>query len=643
MRNSIKFKLLYKIAVLLSVVFTALILKSYGDSQKLIKENGISVVETFYKVFESELASKVHDLSMSMELLLQNESIVSAFANKDRAELERLTSKYYNDSLKPVYGLDQFQFHVSPAKSFFRAHQPNKFDDDLSAFRQTVVDANKKKQKVTGIEVGRAGLGLRIVYPVSYEGNHIGTVEFGGGIESILTAAKEAANVYYAVGVYGDVFEKAKRFENSDTDIIKGRLVLFDYSAPEVRSIALDINDNKEINKIGSSTYLSKHFDLKDFSGNVIGELLAIKDISSDIANKKKGLIIEIVIGIGTVISMAVILFSLLMKTVLTPLQKAVIYTNKIGEGDLTVNIKAQSKDEMGSLYLSLQSMVERLTAIINKVMGVSDSVASSSKQLSQSSIRMSDGVEEQAQRSSQIAQSSSQMSKAIAEIANNALDIAESASNTLKLVKNGEAVVFKTGKEVKSIEVTVLESSKIIESLGLRSKQIGEIVNSINEIADQTNLLALNAAIESARAGEQGRGFAVVADEVRKLAEKTGKSTQEIREMIKTIQSETNTAIEAMNDSLKKVEQGVRLTNEAGSSLSNIVGKVNELLDKGKQIAAATENISASSTQIGQDIDVVANVSSNNTVNAAQLNNSSQELETLAQELRNLVYEFRL
>ncbi len=179
--------------------------------------------------------------------------------------------------------------------------------------------------------------------------------------------------------------------------------------------------------------------------------------------------------------------------------------------------------------------------------------------------------------------------------------------------------------------------------ALGDRSKQIGEIVSVIKDIADQTNLLALNAAIEAARAGEQGRGFAVVADEVRKLAEKTAHSTSEIGGMINAIQAETEKAVVSMGEGTKKVKVGVELANQAGEGLHKIVDSVNGLQTMVQQIASATEEMSTVSEQISGDIEVIAAVSKETSAGSCQIGQESANLSKMATELRTDVSRFRV
>lgn len=329
--------------------------------------------------------------------------------------------------------------------------------------------------------------------------------------------------------------------------------------------------------------------------------------------------------------------------SVIRPLSRAVDVSNAIANGDLTVKIASDSQDETGQLLHSMDNMTHNLKNLIAEMKSTSDNLASASEQLSASSEEMSKGVISQSDRSMQIASAAHEMSQTVVEIARNASNIAASATNTAKSAKEGETIVDKSVSEVKDIAATVSESSKVMVSLGERSKQIGDIIRVISEIADQTNLLALNAAIEAARAGEQGKGFAVVADEVRKLAERTAKATSEIVSMIGAIQDEVQKSVTSMNEVSKMVETGVEFSTQTGEALQKIVASVSDLQMMVQQIASATEEMSATSEQISGDIMTVANVSKETSTGSEHIAEASTEVARLASKLTEMGGQFKV
>lgn len=314
----------------------------------------------------------------------------------------------------------------------------------------------------------------------------------------------------------------------------------------------------------------------------------------------------------------------------------------KISQGDLAVSIKDEGSNPE-SMVASMAAMTENLRGLVAKIKMSAASVSSASQQLSATSEQTSRGASSQAERSLQIAMSASEMSQTVLNIARNASDIAATATTTSKKARGGEVIAEKSADEVKSIAEAVRKSAELTASLGHRSREIGEIVGVIKDIADQTNLLALNAAIEAARAGERGQGFAVVADEVRQLAERTSKATSKISEMIAQVQREVENAVSTMDEGTKNVEVGVEFVVRAGDEFHGIAQSVEELHSMVQQIASATEQMSAVSEQISGDIDTISNVSQENSASARQISQSASDLARLSTDLQGVMVQFQV
>ncbi|KAF0215068.1 MAG: methyl-accepting chemotaxis [Geobacteraceae bacterium] len=325
------------------------------------------------------------------------------------------------------------------------------------------------------------------------------------------------------------------------------------------------------------------------------------------------------------------------------PVKALARQAEQIANGDLTVAVVQESRDEVGHLAGSFQKMVEHLREVIGKVVNTSESVSSSARELSATSEQMATGVEEVAAQAGTVATASEEMAATSTNIANNCGLAAEGAKHTNDAALTGASVVQETVILMNRIADRVRESAQAVDSLGARSDQIGVIVGTIEDIADQTNLLALNAAIEAARAGEQGRGFAVVADEVRALAERTTKATKEIGEMIRTVQQETKGAVAGMNEGVKDVERGTAEAAKSGSALQEILDQVNAVTMQVNQIATAAEQQTATTSDISNNIQQITSVIHQTAQGSQEAANAATQLASLAQDLQRLVGQFKL
>jgi len=302
-----------------------------------------------------------------------------------------------------------------------------------------------------------------------------------------------------------------------------------------------------------------------------------------------------------------------------------------IAEGNLTRDITVEKDDVVGKLGNAFNKMVGGLRDIVTQIRESSEQLTSSSTEIAstaEQSAKNNDAsvtsVEEttstihelsaniqnvakntQAQ-SSTVTQTSAaieQMVTSIQRVADRGKKLVEIAQKSTEAVGKGRESVEKSAGGMEQISQSITKAAETIAALGVRSEDIGKIVEVIDDIAEQTNLLALNAAIEAARAGEQGMGFAVVAEEVRKLAERSAKSTKEISELITSIQKESGESVKQMEKSTAIVKQGIDLSLEVKAALGRIEEAVTEAAKYSQEIGAATQEQSSNSDQIGKAV----------------------------------------
>jgi len=310
--------------------------------------------------------------------------------------------------------------------------------------------------------------------------------------------------------------------------------------------------------------------------------------------------------GILTItgIVIALMFAFLITRSITIPLKDAILANNRLADGDLTVDIRTDRKDEVGDLLTAMQRMIASLKEIIihvregsEKMKLMAETVNTSAEQISTVSLESTSGAQELSQGASENASSTEQVSSSIEEMTANIRQNAENAIQT-------EKIAMKSAQDA-------IEGGKAVEEVVAAMKTIAEKISIIDEISRQTNMLALNAAIEAARAGENGKGFAVVASEVRKLADRSQKSAGEISQM-----------------SLS----GVKLAEKAGEMLRQIVPNIRKTSELVQEISAACEEQNTGAQQINKAVSQLDQVTQQNAAAAENLSSGAEELSAAAE-----------
>ncbi|MGU5792759.1 methyl-accepting chemotaxis protein [Aeromonas hydrophila] len=313
------------------------------------------------------------------------------------------------------------------------------------------------------------------------------------------------------------------------------------------------------------------------------------------------------------------------------------------GEGDLTVHINTRSKDEVGQLAESFNQFVARLHGIVSRLRDVTVELAAQSRAQAAGAQSRSQRVRQQQDEIVMVATAVTEMASATQEIAGNAEFAATTSGEAVKLAVAGQSQVGQSQRSITGLADEVADASQIIVELDAHAQKISGILATISGIAEQTNLLALNAAIEAARAGEQGRGFAVVADEVRVLSRRTHDSTDEIQQMIETLQQTTRRAVSGMETSRQLAGTSVEDAESANLSLGQINEAIGAISDMATQIAAAAEEQTSVTSEISRNTENIRHVSQELAEQANQEAAQAAELKGLTERLEQEIGRFRL
>ena len=299
--------------------------------------------------------------------------------------------------------------------------------------------------------------------------------------------------------------------------------------------------------------------------------------------------------------------------------------------GNLKLRSSDTATDEIGTISSTLNNFLDNMQSLVTDIKETCVTLLSQSDDVSQVTKRNKASVDSQREQTQLLASAITEMSASFSEVARTTHEAEQASEEAQTNSQQGKQSVNQTSSSVTNLSNEILKAEGTIEEVSDNCNHIGTILDTIRGIAEQTNLLALNAAIEAARAGEQGRGFAVVADEVRSLAQRTQESTEEINNMIIALQQSSQNAHNTMTTSRSVANECLQHASDSGTSMENVDTTIKQVHDLSIQIAAATEEQTAVSNEVTQNIIVISN-------SAEDILNAAEEIEQSGISLQNVV-----
>ncbi len=681
--DKVKTQLLTVLGLLITLMVALPTFFSYqqtlSTTSRQLEDELTTVITQVRRQLTTDMAEQLRLLAYAVAAV---PTVQSNLDGRYRQPLQSLTAPLY-ENLQKAVDLNVFHFHLPPATSFLRLQKPEKYGDDLSSFRKTVLRANENQEEAIGIEKGVAGISLRAVVPVTYLGRkHVGSVEFGAPINDKLALKLK------------DTIRRDISVIVPDGNGFKYQAKTHDMSIPQnnfpfLQEVMTDDSIKmKRVSKDGREL-LTAYVSISDYSGEAVGVLAIPTDIGPVLAAAKKEALWSVAIGIGALLVIQIFIYILFVRLIDRPIKKFNTLLESVSQGNLAgndavspaipmINCSEQMgcgkkdcsmygkegycweeagsaaadvqcpkitggeyqscseckkvfrkvvRNEFTELGAYLHAFISNIRNLVRDINENSTSLNNSSQGLAEISQQIDKSSEDSAARADSVAAAAEEMSSNMTSVAaateQAAANVKVMSTATEEIRLSVDQIQNSTQNAKKITGDAVVQAADIsekVDMLGGAAQDIGNVTETIAEISAQTNLLALNATIEAARAGEAGKGFAVVANEIKDLAKQTADATGEIKVRIEGIQNSTEVTV-----------QGIRQISGIITEIDGIVSSISVSLDEqSATMAELTSNIIQAGEGIGE---VSENVAQSSTV-SQQISHDISEVNMAVREI---------
>ncbi len=615
-----------------------------GLSQQSFEQKLSSLRGQLISAIDAEAAR-----ALSMAATVADSTVVQeAFAARDRDRLAAFFVPQF-PKMREEQSVRQFQFHLAPATSFLRVHKPEKFGDDLSSFRNTVVAVNGQGEAISGLERGVAGLGMRGVVPVRHEGSQIGSVEFGLSFgQPFFDRFTEQSSAIAALYILreGEIETFATTF-SSDVSFADSLLRQAAQQSTPTTLPQIDVAG------VAHAVMLAP---ITDFEGQTIGVAAIGFDRTPIDSALTTGRLVSFGIGLIALLSALAIAFAM-NKTIAKPIKSLTAVMRQLASGDTTVSVAGQERvDELGAmagavqvfkdnaiekvrLEAERQAAAEQAEAEKRRVMqeladrfdqevgSIIESVGSSAVELQGTSQTLDTAAGEAEQQTHAASADAERASQSVHTVASAAEEMTSAIHEVNSQMTSAAGKLQATAEGAKGAEAQMDELSQAVA-------QIDEVVVQISAVAEQTNLLALNATIEAARAGDAGKGFAVVASEVKSLATQTQNMTDSIETQLAAVKSASEQAVGATQAIVGNVD-------DVNETTGAIAGAIEEQTATTAEISRSAQEAAQGTSAVSEKLGSVAGAAQNASLTSHRVSEAADHLVQQSESLRAAVRAF--
>jgi len=572
-------------------------------------------------------------------------------------------------------GSFKLHFHLPNGRSLLRIWRSKQtrvngkwmdISDDISGFRQTVLDVNRLGQSQSGIELGRGGFVIRGVTMVKDSNDKIlGSVELLMDFKPVMNNAiaqdqSQSENLFLYMNA--DLLPITKRMHDSTKYPVLENKYVFVYGTGDqsgkVYIRVPHLNKGKQklfINQMGA--YTLGYFPIRDYRSRQIGVMVYVFEKQLCESQILRLNLIIMLIFLCILIISGGINYYILSKFMLTPISQVLRFSKSIASGDVRSRLSIAQNDEIGDMSNALNDMAANQMRMLSEIKDNINRLSTSSDELTDISASMTQRTDVTVQKTKNMRQECEEMNHAMESVASSS----EQASVNMKTISsttedmnntvNEIATHVGEAKQITQTAVTKAETaSGNVENLGDVAGRITQFADTITEISEQTNLLALNATIEAARAGEAGKGFTVVANEIKELASETSKATQEIKKQISTIHTSTSASVEQIKDVSNiindmdqavsaiaaAIEEQVSATREISTNISEASTGIDDVASHAARTLQTTKSFTNETIEISHAGDDMKS-------NSLKVKDQADDLNRMSSELKKLMAQFTL